>query len=545
MTSSGLVISRSAVDGAEITRFQIGNISGGVLYRQTVGSQFRKVQRQAAAPEGTLLALSDGDFVSAEEAAAGLRFLPYGNSIASGSFTVKAATNDLVGAEVVMAIIAVNPVADTPSVTSASTGVNTMTAEGLVISRNTVDGSEVSHFRITNISGGQLFQNDRTTAIAEGEFITASQGASGLRFLPSPNSAEAGSFDVQAAVSANLDDLGGGVVSATITVTGIPYENLGLLSRPLTSVGTRAVLRLTGGSPPYALNGTGAEAITQDSPEFFIQALAPGNVQLVATDGSRQRLVIELKISQADDRASQVVLPLFNEAKDFRLLTIPSHLGNETELTEWLTSKYGPMSEDSWMVYGCDGEGRGDPVPLGSGELPIGPGYALWMASIDGFSLAPKDAGPVYGAPVYVDLHPGWNLIGNPYRERLNISDIQVATSSGVVVLTGDQSDTSANLWHPDPDTGEYLALQSLAPMQGAWLYSFSQSAVKLVFTPQNSSTRSKSSLLDGRSRSEVAFKVGEPLPPPLPGTGSAGSAAVSASGGGCLLKVNRDRGQK
>jgi len=51
-------------------------------------------------------------------------------------------------------------VADTPSVTNATTNEDTQTTTGLVISRNAVDSTEVTHFKITSITNGTLFKND-------------------------------------------------------------------------------------------------------------------------------------------------------------------------------------------------------------------------------------------------------------------------------------------------------------------------------------------------------------------------------------------------
>jgi uncharacterized repeat protein (TIGR01451 family) len=106
-------------------------------------------------------------------------------------------------------------VADTPSVTNATTNANTQTTSGLVISRNPADGAEVTHFKITNITGGSLFKNDGVTPINNGDFITFAEGNAGLKFTPG---AVNGSFTVQASLSASDAGLGGGTVIATIIV---------------------------------------------------------------------------------------------------------------------------------------------------------------------------------------------------------------------------------------------------------------------------------------------------------------------------------------
>ena len=105
-------------------------------------------------------------------------------------------------------VLTVNPVPDTPSVTNASTTVNTQTTSGLVISRSPADGAEVTHFKITNIAGGSLFKHDGTTQINNDTFITFAEGNAGLKFTPPLNSNASGSFQVQASLSNDDGGLG-------------------------------------------------------------------------------------------------------------------------------------------------------------------------------------------------------------------------------------------------------------------------------------------------------------------------------------------------
>jgi hypothetical protein len=90
-----------------------------------------------------------------------------------------------------------------------------------VISRNGADGAEVTHFKITGITGGALYLNDGTTPITNGSFITFAQASAGLKFTPAANSTASGSFQVQASTSAMDAGLGGGVATATITVIAV------------------------------------------------------------------------------------------------------------------------------------------------------------------------------------------------------------------------------------------------------------------------------------------------------------------------------------
>ena len=204
-STSGLVISRNAADGAEVTHFKITSITGGSLFLN----------------DGTT-AIAANEFITFAQANAGLKFTPSPNSNTTGHFTVQASTSNVdggLGGSTVTADITVSAVADTPSVTNAATLANTQTTSGLVISRNPADGVEVTHFKITNITGGTLFQNDGTTAISSNAFITFAQANAGLKFTPALNSTATGHFTVLASTS-NLDaGLGGGGVTADITVT--------------------------------------------------------------------------------------------------------------------------------------------------------------------------------------------------------------------------------------------------------------------------------------------------------------------------------------
>lgn len=124
------------------------------------------------------------------------------------------------------ATFSVDPVADTPSVTGTTTDEDTLSSSGLVVSRNVADGVEVTHFKITNITNGTLYQADGTTQIDDGDFITAAEGGAGLRFLPDDDLNSASplatfGFDVQASVSAGDGGLGGSTASAIITVNAV------------------------------------------------------------------------------------------------------------------------------------------------------------------------------------------------------------------------------------------------------------------------------------------------------------------------------------
>ncbi|MEC4569310.1 S-layer homology domain-containing protein [Paenibacillus sp. CMAA1739] len=132
------------------------------------------------------------------------------NGTAGFSFTV---TDDGTsnGAAVPLSVVKlasfpVNSVADVPNVTDALTEEDKQSFDGLILTRNQIDGSDVSYFRISNIIGGTLYKNDGAMEIGDGQFISVTDGEAGLKFTPdryanSP-SGDHFSFDVQSSLDA-------------------------------------------------------------------------------------------------------------------------------------------------------------------------------------------------------------------------------------------------------------------------------------------------------------------------------------------------------
>lgn len=96
------------------------------------------------------------------------------------------------------------PTARVPTVTNATAKKGTTNASGLVINRNAADEAEVTHFKITDITGGTLTKNDGT-AIPDPPFITVEEGEKGLKFTPTGDTG--GSFKVWAAAGSTDDKL--------------------------------------------------------------------------------------------------------------------------------------------------------------------------------------------------------------------------------------------------------------------------------------------------------------------------------------------------
>lgn len=124
---------------------------------------------------------------------------------------------------------AMYPAPGTPTVTDAETTPGAQTTTGLVITPSE-SGAQATHFKITGITGGTLFKSDGKTEItAANSFITADDGAAGLKFTPTNASITEGSFTVQASTNNTATDNNNGLIGdpviATITVARPAVNN--------------------------------------------------------------------------------------------------------------------------------------------------------------------------------------------------------------------------------------------------------------------------------------------------------------------------------
>jgi len=195
--------------------------------------------------------------------------------------------------------ITINPVADFPSVTNATTNVNAQTNSGLVIDRNPVDGAEVTNFKITSITNGRLFQHDGTTPVVNGGVITLAQGQAGLKFTPDANLFSPASsffFTVQAGigdsdesfspafVTAGIDV---GCSSANLVVTNSNDSGAGSLRDALAVAcpGSTVTFDMTSGHVTSPITLTGGELLIDR--DLRITGPTSTNLSVTGNDSSR------------------------------------------------------------------------------------------------------------------------------------------------------------------------------------------------------------------------------------------------------------------
>ena len=136
-----------------------------------------------------------------------------------GSFSVQeSTTNGLSGLSGPTVAATITVTLPEPVVTNAATTENVQSTSGLVVKPGAHD-LVTDYFQVTSITGGTLYQNDGTTPIANGSFISLAQGAAGLKFTPTPNSVASGSATFQDSSSNDVSGLSGQTVTVPISVT--------------------------------------------------------------------------------------------------------------------------------------------------------------------------------------------------------------------------------------------------------------------------------------------------------------------------------------
>ncbi|MDD1619946.1 MAG: DUF4347 domain-containing protein [Methylococcaceae bacterium] len=242
--SGAIAITRNAADGAEVSHYKITGISGGTLYSDA----------------GYSTMITDGGFITSGGATTNVYFRPTANSNTAGSFTIQASTDNAdsgLGGSTATSTVSITPIADTPSITGTSTTPSTQTSGGLVVSRNVVDGAEVTYFKITNITNGTLYLNDGTTQIVNNDFVSYAAAHAGFKFTPS--GASDGSFDLRASTSSNDGGLGGSAITATVSV------GVGVASPTINEDANSGAIAIGGNTAWYKITGISGGTLYSDA----------------------------------------------------------------------------------------------------------------------------------------------------------------------------------------------------------------------------------------------------------------------------------------
>lgn len=401
-TTSGLVISRNAADGSEVTHFKITGITNGTLFKSDTTTQ-----------------INNGDFITFGEGNAGLKFTPAANLFSPTttpfSFDVQGATDASGGglSPATTATITVNPVGDIPSVAPATTIVNTQTTSGLVINRNVADGTEVTHFKITNITNGTLFKNDGTTQITNNSFITVAEGNAGLKFTPSHNLASPSStfsFQVQAATSSGGAGLGS-AATATITVNCGP-----------------TVVTNTNDSGAGSLRDTINTACPGDTITFAAALTSGGPATITLTSGE---LVIDKNLTVTGPGANLLTIGGNSNSRVFNVqsgIVALSNLAIASGNVAGVNSKGGGVLNNGTLTLtNCNL--YGNTATLGAGIYNDGPSLILINSNIGGNGAGQPNNGEG------IRHNGGSGVVPNSGTLLMKGGSIVGNTSSGIVIV--------------------------------------------------------------------------------------------------------------
>lgn len=111
-----------------------------------------------------------------------------------------------------------------PSITNAAASGTTQTSSGLVCAISTSDSAAVDdNFQVTTISAGSLFKNNGTTPIAVNGYITAAEGAAGLKWTAGTNADASVTIGIKASNGTSGSYLSD-EATGTITVTSVVHD---------------------------------------------------------------------------------------------------------------------------------------------------------------------------------------------------------------------------------------------------------------------------------------------------------------------------------
>jgi len=227
--------------------------------------------------------------------------------------------------------------AASPFISNAITTYGT-TASGIVISA----GDAIStHFQVTGISGGDLYQADGVTAVAEGDFVNRQEGGAGLSLTPS--AAGLASFYVQAATSDGSGCLGGEKLAVQIEVNKAPLLLVADNKARLYGTENPALTFTISGF----VNGEDENAITQPLIATEATALSDaGAYPIIFSGGSAANYELSYQAGQLTvSKASQTIVfaDLPDELETTDIITLEASASSALEVVFEVT---GPATID-------------------------------------------------------------------------------------------------------------------------------------------------------------------------------------------------------
>ncbi len=147
-----------------------------------------------------------------------LRVTPLANQFGQAEITVTVSDGTLTRST--SFTLEVRPIADTPSPRQVDAFEDTRTTP-FTLQVNPLDGNEVTHFRISGITGGSLYRAGQSQAIQEGSYLTRADAESGLEFLANPQFHGTAQFLLEASQNGTSVSAQSGKATVTIQVASV------------------------------------------------------------------------------------------------------------------------------------------------------------------------------------------------------------------------------------------------------------------------------------------------------------------------------------
>ena len=318
------------------------------------------------------------------------------------------------------------------------------------------------------------------------------------------------------------------------------------------SPGGRTRLLLRGGFPPYeqTIANVYSRIANYDSDGVTIHGGRQGQFFIDVMESRGQVRIIEAEVSANRNNSIDMAINAYRDEFDFKMVTFPFNLENWTgaDLMDMLQDDFGTLGED-YVLYYVDGDQ--EYASMTEQTTEVGPGYGFWMASRKRHDLTMVEDGPLHEQVVAVDLHEGWNLVGNPFDIDLDVSQIYVSTGTTRYPISDvTQSETGNSVWYIDSSSSSYQSLDTIPPFTGVWLYVDNEAGAEVIFSRSPEDSNLEIYFPSKPNHQNKSLAPGIDLPPLRPVSFSdPGSTTRSTStsssvisdggggGGGCLLK--------
>ena len=315
------------------------------------------------------------------------------------------------------------------------------------------------------------------------------------------------------------------------------------LHEVVVSPGGRTRLLLRGGFTPYLydINSLYLDYISLSTDNKTINGLKVNSdpIFVEVTENKNQLRIIPADVLSPRTSSIDLELNAYRDDFDFKMVSFPFNLENwnGASLIALLDQTYGTFGSDYVLYYYNE---NGQYVSVDENTEKVGPGFGFWMGTRKQTDKTLEAEGPLLEQVVAVDLHQGWNLIGNPFDVDLSVDQIYVSTeATRSTVSDVKQSETGHKVWHIESGSLDYEALDTIPPATGAWLYVENQEGAEVMYfrTPEDDTL----DIIFEKSNPNTR-QATEAFPPSRPSAFSVSTSSSGGSGGGgggCLLKLN------